>query len=177
MTMPALTIEPCTINDVPTIAEVAVKSYMEVYPYLWHDGGQWYLKRCFTHPVLAADLQQPNQAWFLLKEDGTAVGYLKLNITRPLEGYEQYDCLELERIYIIKDANGKGYGRQAVEFSEEFARQRNKHLIWLRAMDSTTNPAFYEKLGFTICGTYRLDFELLKDELRGMVTMMKWLTK
>ena len=73
--MPALTIEPCTVDDAPTLADVAVKSYLEVYPYLWHDGGQWYLKRCFSQPVLAADLQQPNQAWFLLKEDDNEIVY------------------------------------------------------------------------------------------------------
>lgn len=173
--MPAFTIAPCTAGDVPTLAAVAVQSYLEVYTYLWHDGGQWYIDRCFKEPVLANDLQQPNQAWFLLKEDDVAVGYLKLNITNPLEGYENYDCLELERIYLINDLKGKGYGRKAVEFCEQYARERNKDIIWLKAMDSTAHPAFYEKLGFKLCGTYILDFELLKDELRGMVVMMKWL--
>jgi diamine N-acetyltransferase len=171
----AVTIRPCTVEDVPTLAAVAVQSYMEVYPYLWHDGGEWYINRRFSLPVLENDLRQPNQAWFLLEEEGSAVGYLKLNINNPLEGYEQYNCLELERIYIIKSANGKGYGRKAVEFSEQVARNHNKDILWLKAMDSTTFPAFYEKLGFKICGTYRLDFELLKEDLRGMVIMLKWL--
>ena len=173
--MAHLLIKPCTIHEVPTLAAVAVQAYLEVYPYLWQDGGKWYIERSFSQSVLENDLRQPNQAWFLLQEEGNTVGYLKLNISNTLEGFEQYDCLELERIYIIKSANGKGYGRRAVEFSEAFARARNKDIIWLRSMDSTTFPAFYEKLGFNICGTYRLDFELMKDELRGMVVMMKWL--
>lgn len=173
--MPALTIIPCTDADVQTLAAVAVQSYLETYTYLWHDGGEWYINRCFAGPVLAKDLEDANAAWFLLKEDNVAVGYLKLNITNALEGYETYDCLELERIYLINAAKGKGYGRQAVEFSEQFARNLEKDIIWLKAMDSTTFPAFYEKMGFELCGTYRLNFRLLKDELRGMVEMIKWL--
>lgn len=173
--MPALSIIPCNAQDVQTLAAVAVQSYLEVYPYLWHDEGEWYIEKCFAEPVLANDLRQPDQAWFLLKENGTAVGYLKLNIHHALAGYENYDCLELERIYLVDAVKGKGYGRQAVEFSEHYARRLNKDIIWLKAMDSTANPAFYEKLGFKLCGTYRLSFELLKEELRGMVVMMKWL--
>lgn len=173
--MPALTIIPCNASDVQTLAAVAVKSYLETYPYLWHDGGQWYIDRCFAEPVLENDLRQPNQAWFLLKEDDAAVGYLKLNITHPLEGYETYDSLELERIYLINDVKGKGYGRQAVEFCEQYARRLNKDIIWLKSMDSVDAPAFYAKLGFELCGTSTLDFELMKVEFRGMVTLMKWL--
>ncbi len=173
--MSSLTITPCNAQDVQTLAAVAVQSYLEVYPYLWHDGGEWYINRYFSEPVLENDLRQPDQAWFLIKENGNAVGYLKLTIHNALEGFEEYDCLELERVYIIKAATGKGYGRRTIEFSEQYARRLNKNIIWLKAMDSTTNPAFYEKLGFSICGTYRLSFELLKEELRGMVIMMKWL--
>jgi diamine N-acetyltransferase len=173
--MPALTIIPCNASDVPTLAAVAVKSYLETYSYLWNDGGKWYINRYFAEPVLENDLRQPNQVWFLLEENVATVGYLKLNITHALEGYENYDCLELERIYLINDVQGKGYGRQTVEFCEQYARRLNKDIIWLKAMDSVGAPAFYEKLGFKLCGTYMLDFELMKEELRGMVVMMKWL--
>ena len=173
--MSAFTITPCTTGDIKTLAGVATQSYREVYPYLWHDRGEWYIKQCFEERVLSRELKQPDQKWFLLKENDVAVGYLKLNLDKSPEDYEAFKCLELERVYLINDAKGKGYGRQAVEFSEKYARNLKKDIIWLRAMDSTENPAFYENLGFKICGTYRLPFELLKDELRGMVIMIKWL--
>jgi diamine N-acetyltransferase len=171
--MPAMNIIPCNAGDVQTLAGVAVQSYLEEYPYLWHDGGQWYIQRCFAEPVLINELRQPNHAWFLLKEGNATVGYLKLNITNPLPGYESYDSLELERIYLLNVAKGKGYGRLAVEFCEQYAQRLNKDIIWLKAMDDARHPAFYKKMGYSLCGTYLLDYELMKEELRGMVVMMK----
>lgn len=175
--MPALTITPCNTGDVQTLAKVAVQSYLEEYPYLWHDGGQWYIDRCFKEPVLNNDVLQPNHAWFLVKENNLAVGYLKLNITNPLAGFENYDCLELERIYLVNAVKGKGFGKSALGFCEQYALSKGKDIIWLKAMDDAVHPAFYEKHGYTICGTFRLNWELMKDELRGMVIMMKWLRR
>ena len=41
-------------------------------------------------------------------------------------------------------------------------------------MDSSKDAiAFYEKMGFQLCGTHYLDFEPMKKEFRGMVVMKK----
>lgn len=45
-------------------------------------------------------------------------------------------------------------------------------------MDSSNGPiAFYTKMGFQLCGTTRLSFEQMKEELRGMVIMKKEISK
>jgi GNAT superfamily N-acetyltransferase len=73
----------------------------------------------------------------------------------------------------MKVATGKGYGRQAVEFCFDYAKNLKKEIIWLKAMDSSDAVAFYENLGFEVCGTFRLDFPQMKPEFRGMVIMLK----
>jgi len=41
-------------------------------------------------------------------------------------------------------------------------------------MDTSEGPiAFYKKMGFEIVGTHRLKHELMKEELRGMVIMVR----
>jgi GNAT superfamily N-acetyltransferase len=74
------------------------------------------------------------------------------------KGYEQMNALELERIYIVKSASGRGFGREAMEFCFDFAKQRNKQVIWLKCMDSSPAHYFYERLGFVQCGGFDLDF-------------------
>jgi GNAT superfamily N-acetyltransferase len=110
---------------------------------------------------------------FISEGKKDTVGFLKLNIDQPLKDYEQYNCIELERIYLVKSATGKGFGRSVVEFCFDYARTLNKEIIWLKAMDSSDAVCFYEKLGFERCGTFFLDFEQMKIEFRGMVIMMK----
>ena len=70
--------------------------------------------------------------------------------------------------------SGKGLGEIAFNLALDTARRLNKKIIWLTAMDSSIKPiAAYQRMGFEICGTKRLDFEQIKDEMRGMVIMKK----
>ena len=169
----SLEIIPCGVQDAKRLSDIALRSYDDFYLYLWHDNGEWYRNRCFTPSVFEDELKNPNHAFYLLKEKEHPVGFLKLNIDQPLKNYEKYNCIELERIYIVKLATGKGLGRRVVEFCFDYGRKLNKEIIWLKAMDSSDAVGFYEKLGFEHCGTFVLDFEQMKIEFRGMVIMMK----
>ena len=169
----SLEIVRCDIQDAKELSDVAIRSYNDFYLYLWHDNGEWYVNRCFVPSVFEKELKEPNNEFYLLKEKGEAVGFLKLEIDHPLKNYEQYNCIELERIYLVKSSTGKGLGRSVVEFCFDYARKLNKEIIWLKAMDSSDAVFFYEKLGFERCGSFFLDFEQMKIEFRGMVIMMK----
>ena len=168
-----LQIIPCTKKDAVALSEIAIRSYKDFYLYLWHDDGGWYIQRSFAPSVFEEQLPDPNHAFFFIRDDTNVIGFLKLNIDQPLPNHEHCQCLELERIYLVKSATGKGYGRRVVEFCFEYARQFNKQIIWLKAMDSSEAVFFYEKLGFERCVTSQLDFQLMKKEFRGMVIMKK----
>ena len=169
--MPALTIIPCNPSDLHTLQDIAINSYGDHYLYLWYDGGMWYIDRCFSDAALKKELEDANSAFFMVQADEQLVGFLKLNIDKELEGYSAQDALELERIYLLKSATGKGIGKALLDFTKQYSRQRNKKVIWLKAMDSSPSVAFYEQHGFVKCGTSSLDFEAMKEEYRGMYTL------
>ena len=98
----------------------------------------------------------------------------KINVNAPLEDFAEKSCLELERIYLNKEAAGKGVGKKLVELTFKIANQHNKDIVWLKAMDTNDNAiAFYKKMGFQIIGSHLLRHPLMKKELRGMVIMIK----
>ncbi len=171
--------QPLTPADATRLSEVALRSYRQHYLHLWHDGGAWYIDRCFTVDGLRQEMADPNSAWFMVAQDGESaagepVGFIKLNIDKPLAGDDAQHTLELERIYLVQEATGQGVGKAALQFVFDYARQHGKTLVWLKAMDSSTDAiAFYEKAGFTQCGTYHLDFDEMKPEFRGMVILKK----
>ena len=169
----AIEIIPCGPAAAGEISEVAIRSYKDFYLYLWNDDGSWYVNRCFSPSIIEEELKDPNATFFLLRKNFERVGFLKLNFNRELKGFEELNCLELERIYLTQAASGKGYGREAMEFCFEFARKKWMQIIWLKAMDSSPAVDFYRKMGFEQCGSFRLDFELMKPSLRGMVIMKK----
>ncbi|GAB3203857.1 GNAT superfamily N-acetyltransferase [Pontibacter aydingkolensis] len=169
--MSGIEITPCTIADLYTLQDIAINSYGDHYLYLWHDGGMWYIDRCFSDAALKKELKDPNAAFFLIHAQEQLVGFLKLNINAEFENYTAEEALELERIYLLKSASGQGIGRAVVNFTKAYAQSLNKKVIWLKAMDSSKSVDFYEQNGFEKCGTYTLDFEVMKEEYRGMYVM------
>jgi GNAT superfamily N-acetyltransferase len=172
--MSAIKIEKVNAQDVPLLREVALKSYSDHYLHLWYDEGQWYKDKSFSIERLLVEVNNHNSLFYLSYYNKAPVGFLKLNIDAPLEGFQRKNTLELERIYLEKMVEGKGIGRKLVELTFDIARQNNKDIVWLKAMDTSYGPiAFYQKMGFQITGTYRLKHPLMKEELRGMVIMTK----
>lgn len=173
-TMADISIKKLEVKDVSLLSEVALKAYADHYLDLWHDKGKWYMKKYFSIEKLTAELNDPNAVFYLAFCNNSPAGFLKLNLDAPLEEEKEKNTLELERIYLKKDWEGKGIGKALVQLTFTIAEESNKDLVWLKAMDTSEGPiAFYKKMGFGICGRHRLKHVLMKEELRGMVIMVK----
>lgn len=166
-----LQITKCTANDIPDILIVALQSYQEHYTYLWTDKGENYIRLNFTSQVIAKEMVAEKSCFYLLWLRNEPVGFLKVNDEKPLAFYAATDCLELERIYLLQKASGKGIGKEAVAFVLQLAAERNRSVVWLKAMDSSPALKFYEKMGFETIDSYLLDFPYMKDEFRDICVM------
>ncbi|MBA4141367.1 MAG: GNAT family N-acetyltransferase, partial [Segetibacter sp.] len=109
-------------KDARLLSEVAIKAYSDHYLHLWYDGGAWYIKKCFTTEALTAELNDTNAEFYLALYGNAPVGFLKLNIDAPLPG-EDKKALELERIYLNKEATGKGIGSELVQLTIKTAKE------------------------------------------------------
>jgi ribosomal protein S18 acetylase RimI-like enzyme len=173
-----LQISPIDISQADELSALARTIYKEYYLHLWHPGGaEWYMDEHAYHPEkLKAELADPNNLHFIVRENKKSLGYLKLRINATLKGSEENNSLEIERIYLHREAAGKGIGKQLMLLGEQISRQHSKQMIFLKAMDSSHDAiAFYQKMGYTICGTLILPFPQMKEEYRGMVIMQKML--
>jgi predicted GNAT family N-acyltransferase len=59
-------------------------------------------------------------------------------------------CAQLERIAIIKQYRGNGFGKQLMNYLIEYCREKNYREICIHSQIHVSG--FYEKLGFTIRG-------------------------
>ncbi|MES2328947.1 MAG: GNAT family N-acetyltransferase [Bacteroidota bacterium] len=171
-----MTILPIDISHADELAALAKSIYVEYYLHLWHPGGaDWYMHEYAYHPEkLKTELADVNNRHFIVYEDNKPMGYLKLNINPAYPGFEQYNYLEIERIYLHKVIAGKGIGKQLMLLSEEIAREHKKELIILKAMDTSIDAInFYQKMGYAKFGSLVLPFPQMKEEFRGMVILMK----
>ena len=172
----AFDIKHCNANDIEVLSALATKAYKEVYLYLWNDDGSWYINRSFSPAQFRKEFEDANVEFFIVLFNDSPIGFIKLNIDLPLQGFEDLDAMELERIYLLKSASRKGLGRKALEFCFDHALARQKEIIWLKSMDSSDALNFYSKMGFKEVGEFTLDFALMKPEYRGMKILMKRLT-
>jgi diamine N-acetyltransferase len=181
-----LNIEKITHADVARLSQLAKRCYTPHYAHLWYDGGKWYTETMYAAEQLAAEIADPNVVYFIASDGQNDLGYMKLKFDYPLsigQGFSvgngtgsQIDALNalyLDRIYLTENAVGQGIGTKLVEMSIEIAKKHGRAAIWLAAMDTSRAVLMYEKLGFTTCGTWQLEFEKMRPEYRGMLLMVK----
>lgn len=165
------------IESVEQLSTVATQAYLDHYTHLWKNANaDWYIQKSFSIEALTNELKDDNNAFYILKNEDTPLGFFKIVKSNPLSinGFSEQNALYFERVYFIKEAIGQGFGEIAFNFTQHLARQWGKKLIWLTAMDTSMKPIeAYKRMGFEICGTKKLDFPLLKDSMRGMVIMKK----
>jgi ribosomal protein S18 acetylase RimI-like enzyme len=167
-----MTIEPVTIDNLTILTEVARRAYSDHYLHLWHDNGDWYLDQYFSLERFKEEWENPDFKFYLIYEEQLPVGFLKLNL-KP-SGKDPETCMEIERIYLEKEATGKGIGSQVMKKVEAIAREFKRSGLLLKVMDSSQDAiAFYKKMGYAIDSTHRLTFQQMKADLRGMYIMTK----
>lgn len=165
------------VESVQLLSDLAIKAYRDHYCHLWKDdNANWYVHKSFDIEPLTKELQDSKNYFYLVMNDHTPVGFLKLVQNYPLsiEGQADDKSLYLERIYFIKAVTGRGIGEWTMQKIYQQALEWRYESVWLAAMDSSDKAiAFYQRMGFETIGTKRLDFEYMKEEFRGMVIMKK----
>lgn len=160
--------------DIERIQSVGRATYEPYYPQNWKPGGlDWYMERCFGTASLLKELADPNIEYFVpTDENGATVGILKLVLLQASPDGSVENALYLEKIYLMPDFFGKGVGQKLMNWVVEKAAGLGREAVWLLVLDSGPVQA-YEKAGFKEIGKVRWEFELLKEEKRGGLLMLK----
>ena len=145
-----------SIEDWQIIKEIAKSTFVITYQHK-NDPIDFnkYVEQAFTNEKIQEELSNPHSYFFLLKEENKAIGYFKLNEFNAQTDFKQRDNLEIERIYLRKEEQGRGLGRKMIQKAIDFAKAKNKEKIWLGVWDQNPDAiAFYERMGFKKVGTH-----------------------
>lgn len=170
-----LWIERVLPQDILTLQRVVEETYLPYFRYLWHDEGAAYLAYINNVEVLEQHLANPRHHYYFARlEDGSIAGYLKLIFEAPIPDTPFSNAVSLDKIYLSEAAKGKGIGKLLMDFADEQARQAKAEYLWLRVMDSNVyNLDFYVKNGYKLLYKRWLELTNIKDEYRGIFTMIK----
>lgn len=123
-----------------------------------------YIASAFSVPQLTAELNDPRSLFFLLEQNGLAIGYAKIRRTKPPrqipEPYRQAGtAVEIQRIYLLAVHTGQGQGRLVMNYCLTWARQQKYRAVWLGVWERNERAlAFYEKAGFERFGFHYFMF-------------------
>ncbi len=125
-----------------------------------------YLREAFAEGKLLAELNEPHSVFYLVTIDGKLAAYLKLNEPPAQSDLNEPGTLEIERVYVDKEHQGKGLGRRMLGYAESTAQRRGHSAVWLGVWEKNHRAiAFYRKRGYAEAGRhpYRMGQELQND--------------
>ncbi|MEP0264838.1 GNAT family N-acetyltransferase [Dokdonia sp.] len=174
---------PITLEDQSDLFKLMQRIYPPAYAHFWHDQGNWYINHVYGSESLKKDLSEIGSHYYFVRfresvfnQDYKIIGIFKTieNCTYP----EQPDIssFKIQRIYLDTTIQGKGIGKQLMQYAHDRAQATNHKLIWLDAMDQHPQAMhFYDRLGYQKGGLQCLDFELLHLPYRPMWYLYKHL--
>jgi len=120
---------------------------------------QKYLSNAFSSEQLTKELLNTGTQFFFLKKDDKILGYFKINEHEAQTDFKTKDTLELERIYVVPEFQGNGYGKIILDETIKIAKTKGKTKVWLGVWRRNPNAVrFYERNGFKIIGSHDFIF-------------------
>ena len=108
-----------------------------------------YFDLAFSLKRLSEELNNSLSRFYFIYVDETLCGYFKINIGESQTEIKSDDGLELERIYILAEYQGKRIGEKILEKIKKMAILEHKKYIWLGVWELNTKAIkFYERFGF-----------------------------
>ncbi|MDP4094000.1 MAG: GNAT family N-acetyltransferase [Bacillota bacterium] len=168
-----LTIKECTIDDLSVLRELSYNTYNDTFRHMNTPSNMdAYLQKAFDTDKLREELINSNSLFYFLYADGQLAGYLKLNEHVAQTDINDPQSIEVERIYVTKEFQGKGLGHILLNKAIETAGIRKKSYIWLGVWEKNEKAIqFYKRNGFYVVGNHsfymgeeeQTDFILRKD--------------
>ena len=110
-----------------------------------------YLNENLSIEKLSGELNNENSHFFFIKDSERNIGYLKLNMGPSQTELKDETALEIERIYVIQEYQGKKVGQQLYEKAIQVAKEKKAQYIWLGVWEENHKAIqFYNKNGFEV---------------------------
>lgn len=143
-------IKKASILDLLTLQILGRETFYETFAqHNSEEEMQNYLDKSFDLDKLTGELNHQDSQFFIVWEENTPVGYLKVNTGTAQTELQDETSLEIERIYVKSSHHGKKVGQVLYEKALEIAQEENKKYIWLGVWEENRRAvSFYKKNGF-----------------------------
>mgnify|MGYP001142285001 CR=1 FL=1 len=132
-------------KDIPTIQDLAKKSWVVAYAdILKQDQIDYMLDMMYSEEALKKHFENPNFHYYLIREENQFLGFV------GFEFHQEPETTKLHRIYFLKESQGKGLGKEVLEFVKNEAKKNGNRRLILTVNKNNSAQKFYEYQGFKI---------------------------
>jgi diamine N-acetyltransferase len=150
----------CTIDNFNAYRDLARQTFAETYEKGTDPKDlDKYIAEHFSNEAIAHELNSDQCVIFLLKDkDGGLIGYSKLRWDTSHE-LLQGKVIEMQRIYVLRNYYGQGYGKILISHAEQYGREQGFDWIWLCVWSENHGAIrFYEREGWQKFGDTKFKF-------------------
>ncbi len=151
-----LRLQKCGLDQLDLLVDISKKTFVDAFE---KDNNPEdfasYLDFAFNPERIAAEVRDMDSNFYFVYYNKDIVGYFKLNQMEAQTDIKDSDALELERIYVLKEFQGKQIGKWMLEQVILLAKDKRKSFVWLGVWEHNTKAiAFYEMYGYRKFGTH-----------------------
>lgn len=162
-----------TTNEIDQLQKIGRQTFYETFSTgNTQENMQKYLDERFSIEKLTAELNDKNAIFYFAQIENKIVGYLKINFGDSQTELKDDKSLEIERIYVLKEFQGKKIGQILYDKAIEIAKQKDADYIWLGVWEENPRAIkFYKKNGFVEFD--KRIFKLGNDEQTDIMMKLK----
>ncbi|WP_420455991.1 GNAT family N-acetyltransferase [Rubrivirga sp.] len=166
-----LHIRPATSADAGPLAALAARTFRDAFADdNAADDMEAYVRDAFSLDRVRAELADDANMFLLAFTDGAdqPTGYAKIRAGTADSSVTGPDPVELERLYVNRNAIRQGVGAALMQASLDAARSAGRRTLWLGVWERNARAiSFYERWGFEAVGDHV--FRLGSDDQTDLI--------
>lgn len=145
MTAGTISLREARDEDIPALSKIAGQAFWEAFTgQMPEDDLLAYIRKAFHPDQLLLEWQQPTTTFLIATCDGEWAGYAKMNTQGRPERSEVENYIELERLYLLQQQQGKKIGALLMDYCIHYATEHGFDQLWLNVWEKNTRAiAFY----------------------------------
>lgn len=143
-------------DDVEVLQALALRIFYHSFAALNTEANmKAYTDMAYNREQLLAEINDAGSEHYFLCDGEKKIGFLKLNTAEVQSDIHDPESLEIQRIYIDQDYQGRGLGAQLLHFTMERAKALHLKYIWLGVWEKNPDAIrFYQRHGYEIIGSH-----------------------
>lgn len=167
--MAPLVIRPAILEDAAILADLGARTFRETFEPLYDPADfAAFLAEAYGQAIQGAELADPARPALVLEVEGVPAGFAQLRLDHREPCVPGARPAELQRIYLLRSAQGGGRGAALLAACEALVRTRGADVLWLGVWEHNARAlAFYGRSGFREVGEHgfsiggRLDRDII----------------